>query len=45
VTTVDKPFPAIMGLVCYRPCETACNRGQLDTPVGLTAGFRHELGK
>ena len=26
----DNPFPAIMGRVCYRPCETACNRGQLD---------------
>ena len=22
----DNPFPAIMGRVCYRPCETACNR-------------------
>lgn len=26
----DNPFPAIMGRVCYRPCETACNRAQLD---------------
>ena len=23
----DNPFPAIMGRVCYHPCETACNRG------------------
>ena len=22
----DNPLPAIMGRVCYRPCETACNR-------------------
>ena len=22
----DNPFPAIMGRVCYHPCETACNR-------------------
>jgi NADPH-dependent glutamate synthase beta subunit-like oxidoreductase len=22
----DNPFPAFMGRVCYRPCETACNR-------------------
>ena len=23
----DNPLPAIMGRVCYHPCETACNRG------------------
>ena len=22
------PLPAVMGRVCYHPCETACNRGQ-----------------
>ena len=22
----DNPMPAVMGRVCYRPCETACNR-------------------
>jgi NADPH-dependent glutamate synthase beta subunit-like oxidoreductase len=32
---VDNPFPAIMGRVCYHPCETACNRGQLDESVGI----------
>jgi Pyruvate ferredoxin/flavodoxin oxidoreductase/Dihydroprymidine dehydrogenase domain II, 4Fe-4S cluster len=32
----DNPFPAIMGRVCYRPCETACNRAQLDSAVGIT---------
>ena len=26
----DNPFPAVMGRVCYHPCETACNRAQLD---------------
>ncbi|MDT4910707.1 MAG: hypothetical protein QOI69_3948, partial [Pseudonocardiales bacterium] len=31
----DNPFPAIMGRVCYHPCETACNRGELDTAVGI----------
>jgi 2-oxoacid:acceptor oxidoreductase delta subunit (pyruvate/2-ketoisovalerate family) len=31
------PFPAIMGRVCYRPCETACNRAQLDTAVGINS--------
>lgn len=33
----DNPFPAIMGRVCYRPCETACNRGQLDETVGINS--------
>jgi NADPH-dependent glutamate synthase beta subunit-like oxidoreductase len=33
----DNPLPAIMGRVCYRPCETACNRGQLDTAVGINS--------
>jgi NADPH-dependent glutamate synthase beta subunit-like oxidoreductase len=31
------PFPAIMGRVCYHPCETACNRAQLDEAVGINA--------
>ena len=26
----DNPMPAVTGRVCYHPCETACNRGQLD---------------
>ena len=33
----DNPFPAIHGRVCYHPCETACNRGQLDEPVSIHA--------
>jgi NADPH-dependent glutamate synthase beta subunit-like oxidoreductase len=33
----DNPLPAIMGRVCFRPCETACNRTQLDTPVGINS--------
>jgi len=31
------PFPAITGRVCYHPCETACNRGQLDESVGINS--------
>jgi 2-oxoacid:acceptor oxidoreductase delta subunit (pyruvate/2-ketoisovalerate family) len=31
----ENPFPAIMGRVCYHPCQTACNRGQLDSAVGI----------
>jgi NADPH-dependent glutamate synthase beta subunit-like oxidoreductase len=33
----DNPFPAIMGRVCYRPCETVCNRAQLDESVGINS--------
>jgi 2-oxoacid:acceptor oxidoreductase delta subunit (pyruvate/2-ketoisovalerate family) len=33
----ENPFPAIMGRVCYRPCETACNRGLLDEAVGINS--------
>jgi NADPH-dependent glutamate synthase beta subunit-like oxidoreductase len=35
--TADNPFPAIMGRVCYHPCETSCNRGQLDEAVGINS--------
>jgi 2-oxoacid:acceptor oxidoreductase delta subunit (pyruvate/2-ketoisovalerate family) len=31
------PFPAIIGRVCYHPCQTACNRTNLDEPVGINA--------
>jgi len=31
----DNPLPAVVGRVCYHPCETACNRGQLDDAVGI----------
>jgi NADPH-dependent glutamate synthase beta subunit-like oxidoreductase len=33
----ENPFPAIMGRVCYHPCETACNRAQLDEAVGINS--------
>ncbi|MGW7534955.1 NAD(P)-binding protein [Amycolatopsis sp. NPDC054798] len=33
----DNPFPAVLGRICYRPCETACNRGQLDEAVGINS--------
>ncbi|MFO1395166.1 MAG: NAD(P)-binding protein [Steroidobacteraceae bacterium] len=35
--TRDNPLPAVMGRVCYHPCETACNRGHLDECVGINA--------
>ena len=35
--TRDNPFPAIMGRACYHTCEGACNRGQIDLPVGINS--------
>ena len=29
------PFPSITGRVCYHPCESACNRGKYDDPIGI----------
>jgi NADPH-dependent glutamate synthase beta subunit-like oxidoreductase len=37
VLVEDNPMPAIMGRVCYRPCETVCNRARLDEAVGINA--------
>lgn len=34
---VNNPLPATMGRVCYHPCQTACNRGQMDEAVGINA--------
>jgi 2-oxoacid:acceptor oxidoreductase delta subunit (pyruvate/2-ketoisovalerate family) len=34
---VENPLPAVVGRVCYHPCENACNRGQLDQAVGIHA--------
>jgi NADPH-dependent glutamate synthase beta subunit-like oxidoreductase len=33
----DNPFPAVMGRACYHPCETVCNRAQLDEAVGINS--------
>jgi NADPH-dependent glutamate synthase beta subunit-like oxidoreductase len=33
----DNPMPAVMGRVCYHPCESACNRGELDETVGINS--------
>ncbi|BCK86980.1 NADPH-Fe(3+) oxidoreductase subunit beta [Sideroxyarcus emersonii] len=37
VLVQDNPLPAVMGRVCYHPCETSCNRGQLDSAVGINS--------
>jgi len=33
----DNPMPAIHGRVCYHPCESECNRGEIDAPVSIHA--------
>jgi 2-oxoacid:acceptor oxidoreductase delta subunit (pyruvate/2-ketoisovalerate family) len=35
--TQDNPMPAVMGRVCYHPCETSCNRAGLDSAVGINS--------
>ncbi len=34
---VNNPMPATMGRVCYHPCQSACNRVQVDEAVGINA--------
>ncbi len=34
---VNNPLPAIMGRVCYHPCEGACNRKAIDAAVGINS--------
>lgn len=33
----DNPLPAVCGRVCYHPCETGCNRAELDSAVSIHA--------
>ncbi|MCC0003942.1 MAG: NAD(P)-binding protein [Methylobacteriaceae bacterium] len=33
----NNPLPAVMGRVCYHPCEGACNRAQIDSAVGINS--------
>ena len=35
--TENNPFPAVMGRVCYYPCENVCNRAVLDSAVGINS--------
>jgi 2-oxoacid:acceptor oxidoreductase delta subunit (pyruvate/2-ketoisovalerate family) len=37
VLTENNPLPAVMGRVCYHPCEGACNRQHLDVAVGINS--------
>jgi NADPH-dependent glutamate synthase beta subunit-like oxidoreductase len=31
----ENPFPAICGRVCFHPCESACNRANMDEPIAV----------
>ncbi len=33
----DNPMPAVHGRVCYHPCETHCNRKEVDSAVSIHA--------
>ncbi|MHA1553487.1 MAG: NAD(P)-binding protein, partial [Alphaproteobacteria bacterium] len=33
----DNPMPSVHGRVCYHPCESSCNRGEVDAPVSIHA--------
>jgi len=33
----DNPMPSVHGRVCYHPCETACNRLEVDSAVSIHA--------
>jgi len=33
----DNPFPAVHGRVCYHPCESNCNRKEVDSTVSIHA--------
>ncbi len=37
----NNPMPAIHGRVCYHPCESNCNRKELDSPVSIHAVERY----
>jgi NADPH-dependent glutamate synthase beta subunit-like oxidoreductase len=41
--TEANPFPAVMGRVCPAPCETGCNRNEVDDHVGINS-VEHFLG-
>ncbi|HET9701119.1 MAG TPA: NAD(P)-binding protein [Burkholderiales bacterium] len=41
--TEANPFPAVMGRVCPAPCESGCNRNEVEDHVGIN-GVEHYLG-
>jgi heterodisulfide reductase subunit A-like polyferredoxin len=41
----ENPLPGICGRVCYHPCETSCNRGEIDAPLNIRALKRYAIEK
>ncbi len=41
--TERNPLPAVMGRICYHPCELGCNRKQMDSAVNIH-GVERYLG-
>jgi NADPH-dependent glutamate synthase beta subunit-like oxidoreductase/Pyruvate/2-oxoacid:ferredoxin oxidoreductase delta subunit len=41
--TEANPFPSVMGRVCPAPCESGCNRNELEDHVGINS-VEHYLG-
>jgi formate dehydrogenase beta subunit len=37
ILTAQNPMPAVHGRVCYHPCESNCNRGEVDSSVSIHA--------
>jgi NADPH-dependent glutamate synthase beta subunit-like oxidoreductase/Pyruvate/2-oxoacid:ferredoxin oxidoreductase delta subunit len=37
ILVADNPFASIHGRVCYHPCESSCNRRELDSAVSIHA--------
>ncbi len=35
VATLESPFPAVMGRVCFHPCTSKCNRNELGGTVNI----------
>ncbi len=42
--TEANPFPAVMGRVCPAPCESGCNRNEVEDHVGINS-LEHFLGE
>lgn len=42
--TAANPFPSVMGRVCPAPCETGCNRNEVEDHVGINS-VEHFLGE
>src|SRR5512146_1615295 len=42
--TEANPFPAVMGRVCPAPCESGCNRNEVEDHVGINS-VEHFLGE